>query len=241
MKALCELQVVAIKRTAKENMALYGMYLLCLPAAIALRRLKVSPNQITLLSLLLAAMSFSFLLHEKRILFVVAWLCSILLDLCDGMVARLSKKISQHKIDVDQLADLLKIISLIAVSQLVWESTTVAVLSCVFLGTIILHRVVSSAVEATVESTASDRSVDQGHGLWRPASGRQLRSFILVPAGTFDAHSLMLFVVIPYSERAYSTVLGYVGLVLAIQTFRSVRKSKHVTESRNRVNIGVVD
>lgn len=98
-----------ITPSANNNVVLWLLSYLCLPISKLLNYFKFTPNFITLLSFISAVLSCREILNENLSNFCFFLFVSIILDICDGQVARLSKNINNSKIDLDHLSDIIKI------------------------------------------------------------------------------------------------------------------------------------
>lgn len=93
-----------------DNIILLLMYRFTYPFAALLNKLHLSPNQITTQSLVFAIFSFAALVFDDGwILFSVFWGMTVLLDFCDGTVARMANKVSKSAFRYDHMSDLFKI------------------------------------------------------------------------------------------------------------------------------------
>ena len=91
------------------NLVIWVMSSICFPISKLFATYKISPNLITVLSFILIIISCSFLLRGNLILFSLTFIFSILLDFCDGQVARILKKSNDTKFNFDHLSDIIKV------------------------------------------------------------------------------------------------------------------------------------
>lgn len=92
-----------------NNFILLLMYRFAYPFAILLNKLHMSPNQITTASTAFALLAFVTLaIDDGWIIFTGCWGVSVLLDFCDGTVARMTNKISKPAFRYDHMSDLPK-------------------------------------------------------------------------------------------------------------------------------------
>ncbi len=100
----------ANQKATGNNFILWIMYRFAYPFAVLLNKLHLSPNQITTISTALAIFAFIALVREDGwILFSIFWGSSVLLDFCDGTVARMTNKFSKNIFRYDHMSDLFKI------------------------------------------------------------------------------------------------------------------------------------
>lgn len=86
------------------------MYRFAYPFAVLLNKLHLSPNQITTQSLIFSILAFIALVYDKGwVLFSIFWGVSVLLDFCDGTVARMTDRVSKTAFRYDHMSDIFKI------------------------------------------------------------------------------------------------------------------------------------
>jgi phosphatidylglycerophosphate synthase len=90
---------------------LYFLYMMTIPLARGLVWLRISPNIITTGSNLIAVLSVACLVGGGNPwLFPLLWLLALMLDICDGIVARFSGKSSAQGSFYDHMSDQVKVI-----------------------------------------------------------------------------------------------------------------------------------
>ena len=95
---------------AEVNIVQLVMYRFAYPFAVLLNRLGMSANLITTLSLVCSLLAFSALAFDDGWRwFTIFWGTSVLLDFCDGTVARMSDSVSKSAFRYDHMSDLIKI------------------------------------------------------------------------------------------------------------------------------------
>jgi len=98
-----------ITPTANNNIFLWLLSYICLPISYFLNLIRLSPNVITFLSFLFLVIACKELIQTNLLLFSVYLVLSIIFDICDGQVARISKKINKLKLNIDHFSDIVKI------------------------------------------------------------------------------------------------------------------------------------
>ena len=98
-----------ITPSASNNIILWLLSYICLPISKLFNYFKFTPNFLTFLSFIFAVLGCREILNENLSNFCFLLLISVILDVCDGQVARLSKNINNSKIDIDHLSDIIKI------------------------------------------------------------------------------------------------------------------------------------
>jgi len=95
---------------ADVNVIQLLMYRIAYPFAVLLNKLHLSPNQITTLSLTFSMLAFVALVADEGwVWFSICWGVSVLLDFCDGTVARMTNRISKPAFRYDHMSDLFKL------------------------------------------------------------------------------------------------------------------------------------
>ena len=100
----------AVTTKANYNIVMQITYFLSYPLACFCNILGITPNFITLLSLVLGLMSCVFLCIGYFHLFLLLFLVSYFLDYVDGSLARMSGKINKSYVCPDHYSDQVKII-----------------------------------------------------------------------------------------------------------------------------------
>ena len=207
----------ALKSGVEENAWLFWLYIASYPLARRFVRLKVSANLVTLFSLLTAVASLICLIVKVELAFILLWILSILLDLCDGMVARIDGSASSGKFDVDGFCDLLKILLVVVVGETLLDDKAVSLASTLFLGSLLIHRFINASAFTLSEEPATHVRAEPRKIIIFP---RGFRAYLFVPLGTFNAHSLFLLVALATRGQAYLCVLLYLTSVLVLQIMR---------------------
>lgn len=217
---------LAIKAGCAENAALFWMYRGFYRLSEILIRLRVNANQITFLSLGLSLAALGVLFVNQPILFLLLWIFGVGLDLCDGMVARLTGKNNDGPVDLDSLCDLIKIGTSCLAIQLYWDSRIISLTITVFLVLLIVHRHLNSVRNARVLLLKS-RPVSSAlkSSDFRGQKPRGFRAYVLVPFATFDAHSLLLIAITPVSSLVSLLTFTYFSAVLSVQILRIFQRS----------------
>ena len=80
-------------KNALNNPIQFVLYAIAFPIAIVFKKLHISPNQLTLLSVLLTVLAVYHLIEKDHSLFLIYWSFAYILDYTDGTLARMTKKI----------------------------------------------------------------------------------------------------------------------------------------------------
>ncbi len=221
-----------------DNYLLMLMYRFASPFAVFLNRLGMTPNWITTLSVIFAVLAFTQLIvSDSWLSFCVCWTIAILLDFCDGTVARLSNRVSKNSFRYDQMSDLFKISLVILGVALRYGSTWIWVLALstvfFFLYNILLYRelwfatknygrhVVVGNVDTNNDRTQppQTRLRDQFRiAGWLVQRGKLLKVMktLYVILFTTNGHTLLVFYMFPLGEQYASMALLYLILLTMI-------------------------
>lgn len=103
-----------LNKAAESNILIYLLGRFSYPLSLIFVKLRITPNQITTISTLLAVASAITLAYDGNWnLFVAFWLLSLLFDFCDGMVARMTDQVGKSAFRYDHISDLFKIFLII--------------------------------------------------------------------------------------------------------------------------------
>jgi phosphatidylglycerophosphate synthase len=230
------------------NVLLLLMYRFSYPFSFVLYRLGFSPNQITTLSTFSAILAATFLiLGYHEIWFLVFWSGSILLDFCDGTVARMSNNISKTAFRYDHMSDIFKIFIIMLAtgvyynSLLIWLSSMTA---CFFFMYFMLLNHELSNITKLLERKKNKSQEQQFKSAATPSKGifklvKTLISndFILkflrivyIALTTINGHTLLLFLMMPFNQKLaacsffYLTTLSILGVISRISALRKIPK-----------------
>ena len=99
-----------IKVSYKQNVISYLLFLISSPLVKIFAALMIKPNAVTAFGFvisLIAVLLLYFNIYLNVALFL--WLLSIVLDHCDGALARFTNTVRKHKFRFDHFSDLLKV------------------------------------------------------------------------------------------------------------------------------------
>ena len=225
----------------ENNSLLLLMYRFAYPFAVVLNKLRISPNQITALSSFFAGFSFVVLISQSGIAwFLFFWGLSILMDFCDGTVARMANKVSKSALRFDHMSDLIKI-SLIILGTAVryddtkfWSLAFVATFGLLY-GDLLNHQL---TVTKKIQNTVNEASVEKSRLREKFRSIAYIVRFpFLVKLiknlyslfFTINGHTLLLFFILPVG-RKYSTYLLLYLIILELWTIYTRMLALHRTE-----------
>lgn len=194
-----------------------SVYLVAFPFALLCRRLSLTPNQITVISLLASLGAFTGLALGSLTFFFLFWALSYLADFVDGTLARLTSNFSRFRFD--HYTDLLKVgIVLLGIGIYfdrteVWISSSFAMLSFFVFSSLNDSLRVDRPPGRVYEGTQLEAETVNQSKSWLGA----MKSVIRVTFFTFNGHSLLLFFLIPLSGTFAVVALLYLGLVCLLQ------------------------
>lgn len=213
-----------------DNYLLMLMYRFASPFAVFLHRLGMTPNWITTWSLTFSLLAFIALAFDEGWgWFAAFWGMSVLLDFCDGTVARMSDGVSKVAFRYDHMSDLFKIALVILGVGLRYDETMVWLLAfslCfAFLYSDLLNRELYfvNKMRATNNSSQKPNTGKRSVAIARIANllskNRTLYSVaksIWVGLFTFNGHTLLLFFVFPLGVEFVILAFIYLTLICLI-------------------------
>jgi len=228
-----------------SNMLLYAMYRFAYPFAFVLNRLGVTPDAITTLSILTAILAFaSLVLDAPYPWFVLLWALTILLDFCDGTVARMSERIATRMFRFDHMSDMGKIGLVVLGTALRSDETAVWVLGFVFVFLYLYSEIMNhdlKHVSARADAAPAVSAAPQAEaGAQQPRGLRQripaVRMFaerlpwayalvhaLYVAVTTFNGHTLLVFLLLPFGGAVTYAALSYLILLSLRDSIVGVR------------------
>jgi len=216
----------AKKENCRNNPILYLMYGVSYPFSYVLVYFRMTPNLITTFSIVFSLLSAIALLNISYGWFFTFWFIAILLDFCDGTVARMTGNFSNRAFDYDHMSDLFKMalmflsVSLYHSSELIW----VLSLSSLFLllyYTVINHDLTCFYRGGAVDDDYSGESsavMDKAKNIIHQSNLlRKLFSLFV----TIDGHTLFIFFLLPINTAVAEVVLAYLISILLLHIFRN--------------------
>lgn len=238
------------KAAVENNSVLLLMYRLAYPFAFLLNRLRISPDQITTLSVLSAIVAFlSLLLHASAAWFCLFWGLAILFDFCDGTVARMSSRIATRAFRYDHMSDIFKMSLVVIGVAIHFDDVILWGLCSTFVFVHLYSEIVSHDLRHVLERLKAVIAVPPGDEV-EPRAASRLRDrvpairflvtrlpfvYILlqqiyVVTTTFNGHTLLVFLALPiggvstYAAMSYLTILALRSCVSDIRTLWRMRR-----------------
>lgn len=205
-----------------HNLLLLAMYRLAYPFAVLLNAARLSPNQITVLSGLSAVGAAAALVFAADAWpFAVLWGVSLLLDFCDGTVARMSSRVSTNAFRFDHMSDLAKVSLLVVAAAARYQTFPMWIVSSVAMFGFLYYAVISQELKTvTMQSRATSESPSGGGFQARlPLPVRVLYTAV----ATINGHTLLVFFALPLGPSAASMALAYLAAVSLLGVALRVR------------------
>ena len=198
-----------IKVSFRENVVIWLMYVFAIPIAKIGIYFKISPNGLTSISSVLAAISGLTLLADGfKFLFAPLFILSIVFDFADGLVARVTGNIGRTSFRYDHTSDLFKISYVCGCMAIYFDSKAAWIVifgsTALFLTSTILNHDLDYARR---NSKMSETRYDI-----RPARQNALITNLFTILFTYNSHSLLLICYATFNKEAVLYVFGYLLL-----------------------------
>lgn len=212
--------------TIGNNLLLLAMYRFAYPFACGFNALGLTPNQLTTLSCITAvAAAAALALHAPAWAFVLLWGGSLLLDFCDGTVARISGRVSRNAFRFDHMSDLAKVSIVIVATGWRHQDGAVWLLSCAALFAFLYYAVISQELKALRLHAAALAVQGQAREDASNFQGRLPRPLRVIYAAlaTVNGHTLLVFFALPFGLLGVFLPLSYLTLVAMFGVLVRVR------------------
>ncbi|AUZ84052.1 CDP-alcohol phosphatidyltransferase family protein [Methylophaga nitratireducenticrescens] len=208
------------------NLLLLLMYRFSYPFASILSSMGFSPNQITTMSLFTSLVAATLLVFDDGwILFLVFWGGALLLDFCDGTVARKTNKIRNTAFRYDHTSDLLKFFLIILAVGIKYSDSIVWILCLAASFSFMFYMVVNHDLK-----TARDRIHVSSNKITKSPKNKKLYESASISSWakiskaiyaifmTVHGHTLLIFLVFPFGINWAISALIY---LMSISLYRS--------------------
>jgi phosphatidylglycerophosphate synthase len=205
--------------TIKNNFILYVMYGIAYPLAFFLNLLKISPNNITILSIVVTLVGCLLLVTGNNTGFMYFWGIAVVLDFCDGTVARMSNTVSKSAFRYDHMSDLFKISVIFLSVSIYYSDAYIWVLCYCALFIYLFYTVISHDLNHNQKLIKSRSKVSESE--YRSESGglkEKIKKNIMVYRvfvqcysifATINGHTLLLFLFLPLDKELATVILCY--------------------------------
>ena len=193
------------KNAIEANFIMFYLYKLTFPISIFFYKKNISPNVISIFSLLFGVTSSLFLLFNYTFTFTLFWLFSLILDFCDGTVARLSRTKSNLNFNIDHYFDLIKISFFFFIfSILNKHNITINLLILIIYFLLFFIEILNTDLTHISNSVNLKIFYNKSSILY---------NFYTI-LSSFNAHTLFLFLLFQYNEHISIFLLSYLVLIL---------------------------
>jgi len=207
-----------------SNLLLLGMYRFAYPFSVLFVGLRLSPNFITTLSLICALLAaLSLALAEDTALFAVFWALTVLLDFCDGTVARMTGRVRRIAFRYDHFSDLVKIFLIILGGGVRYDDTAVwcvcmAASFCFMFYVVINHDL--GSIRQHMVDTKEGRALSQ-IAVPQRRSAKILKALIAALL-TINGHTMLVFFLLAFGEVGAMLGLTYFFVLSALRAARCI-------------------
>lgn len=206
-----------------SNPLLVLMYRFAFPFALMLSALRLSPNQITTLSLLSAAISAAALALGMNGAFCAFWGAAVLLDFCDGTVARMTGKVRTTAFRYDHSSDLVKIFLIILGAGYRYDSPLIWGLCLATSFAFMFYMVINHDLGSTRQRLSDPAGGRVSARAWASDGesvliSQALRSVLL----TINGHTLLVFFFLPLGETGAILGLSYFLMLSVVRAARCI-------------------
>ena len=181
------------------------LYRISFPLSFFLNYINIKPNTISFISLLFCFFSLFFIINHNSLLFTFFWIMSILLDFCDGTVARLSNIKSNFRFNIDHYLDLLKISLVILFFSIDFNDKLIWLISFLFILLLFFNEIIIS--DLTNNSTINLITE------LKPKNNIYIKSLYTI-LFTFNAHTLFIFIIMILKPIFAKFILLYLVFLL---------------------------
>jgi phosphatidylglycerophosphate synthase len=200
------------------NRLLYGI---AYPLARVFSGLGCSPNQITALSCVAALMaSLALAMGASAWLFALAWSASLVLDFCDGTLARMTRQVSRTAFRFDHTSDLVKICTLLIAAAVQYDFFILWVACSVSIATFMLYNALNHELKVARERNDMARPSQSVHPSVR---GATFARTLYMTFGTLNGHTLVFFLLLAVGEAWAVFVCMHLAAISALGSARRVR------------------
>ena len=227
----------ANQKAVGNNILLLFMYRLAHPVAYTLNTLGLRPNHITVISIIAALVAALALVHRgNEWLFCFFWSLSLLMDFCDGTVARMSNLKPKSAFRFDHNSDLVKISMLMIAVGWREEETIIWLLVCSALFCFLYYSTVSEELriarmripEFTNKNSPEKLDVGSMNG------PKFFLRIIYEVTLTINGHTLLIFLLFPLGFNYVIIALVYLISVCCFGALNRIRILLSLPRGDNR-------
>lgn len=238
-----------VSEHGKNNIIIYLLGRFTYPLSLIFVKLRVTPNQITTCSTVLAlGAAFALALDVPWGFFVSLWFLSAVLDFCDGTVARITDQVRRSSFRYDHTSDLFKIFLIVLGVAIKYDFLYLWVISSLFIFFFMYYQLLNhdcdfaskmanmhlADVETKNESSKEVRDLSLKKRLkihLKDSYWLKILMGLYAIFFTINGHSLLLFLLFPLGLNTtlyiliYLTALAIFGVSVQIQNLRQIPKN----------------
>lgn len=188
----------ANQKLIKNSFLNYILYFISSPFVLISKKIGLSPNTLTTLSIISCAFSSFFLLSNYYETYVYFFIFSLLLDYSDGPLARMTNKVSRSKLNFDHLSDLFKIFLLSLCLCVFYNNKILFIVAFCFIFILLFLEILNNKLDSNNIKSQNSFIESNLNKLFNP----NLKNLFLQVYNTlfiFHGHSLILFLFMPLS------------------------------------------
>lgn len=232
------------KGAAENNIVIYILGRLSYPFAVLLAKIGLSPNHITTLSIISAILSSLALIFDSGwALFILFWTISLILDFCDGTVARMTGQIRKSAFRYDNTSDLFKIfVVVLGVAirfndEWVWVSAISTIFFFMYYMLLNHDASTSSQIISLAKNKDKELKGDPGYsGFEKLTLKEKIKKLIqdgiikdvlynlYTIVFSINGHTLLLFLLFTFGKYAVVSVFLYLTMLSIIGVWKNIHK-----------------
>ena len=194
------------KNAIENNTIMKLLYKITYPASCFFAKKNISPNTISIFSLIFAIISNIFFILNFNTFFSFFWILSLLLDFCDGTVARILNKKSSLNFNIDHYFDLIKIyLILFSTVYKYFYSLNIFIFSFTFLFLLFFIELMNNDLNKLNLTIGSIKKFSEKS---------KFIKIIYTIIFSFNAHTLFLFILFTFNDSTALILLIYLNLIL---------------------------
>jgi phosphatidylglycerophosphate synthase len=213
------------KGASKNNIVVYFLGRLTYPMSLIFSKMGVTPNQITTLSTFFAILSAIALVYsDNYVLFMTFWSISLLLDFCDGTLARMTGQVRITAFRYDHTSDLFKIFFVVLAASIKFNDLLLWSASAIAIFLFILYNALSCELDCTRRLRKDASFMYENDSIKRIKSYTKntILSHFLPILFTISGHTLLLFLIFPVGKVATIVILIYFSLLSLLGIIRTI-------------------
>ena len=213
-----------------NNVLIWVISLIVFPLSKFFVSIKISPNNLTFFSLLLTIFAFYYLINDNYLYFTLFWTGNVILDFCDGQVARLSRKVNKSAFRFDHLSDIIKISLILLGLAIYYKNDNLWIVIFITNFNFLFYIILNHSVQKTVNLNKKNN-----HFFFNYFKSENILIAIikiLIPVMTkFNGHSLLLLFFLPINIKMCLIILIYFNILFL---FGILKTSNHLIKTTKK-------